>query len=167
MRNTETQDGYEVVRINHACGHSMTYNAAKVADLGGDEWIAKAEKVVCGNCQARAPRKPVAPAVEGLDELGNATRAWAAYHAEMSGNMQAIANGDASAPQKPSADLVALRAKYPVAACYLRADGFADAANHHKASAGAEAKKILTEKGDVAAAEKILENWLPEGAEWR
>lgn len=57
-------------------------------------------------------------------------------------------------------DTAELRAKYPRAAAYLKAEGYSLAANDRKATAGHEAMALLVNGGAIEDAEQILKNWL-------
>jgi len=101
-------------------------------------------------------------AVPGLALLREAAEEDARHHAQHGRWIAGDGLGRPPAPKRHDVD--ALAAQYPRAACYLKAEGYRDAANHHKAAAGQRAMDLLTEGGSIEEAERVLANWLPESA---
>lgn len=99
-------------------------------------------------------------AVPGIEELRDA------YHAENDDyeHMRRVIESGSSvfmSSGKNHAQIIAdLKAKYPRAAVWLKADGYEAASNFEKSAAGRKAKKLLEEGGSIAEAEAILGNWI-------
>lgn len=75
-------------------------------------------------------------AIEGLTELKSAIRELKDYYDRYN---EAVENGYGILPVRPDIDLDAIRADYPRAAAYLRAENYSLSENDAKASAGAKA----------------------------
>jgi uncharacterized protein len=98
------------------------------------------DKAVAINQQARDNYKAnLKNNVPGLDEL---EKVKADYNAEQRLFSKSIENGNGilHSPKVTSADVAEVGKKYPVASAYLKADGYSNSANYHKASAGETAK---------------------------
>ena len=105
--------------------------AEAVAYLKAKAAAEKAER------EARRPENIIA----GLSELRSAIDKIAAYDAAYN---RAWENGDVRYPNAPDIDLDGLKAKYPRAAAYLKAEDWSCASHYAKAAAGSRAcKRIL------------------------
>jgi hypothetical protein len=105
--------------------------------------------------------------VPGLDILRAATDAHGDYSDGFARMMESEANDGVSPPKLPTSDLAAIRAQYPRAALWLRADCQANgASDDRKAAAGERARDMIESGVDLDAALRVLENWLPESARW-
>lgn len=112
--------------------------------------------------------------IPGLEELRKALDAVqndeGRYAAEFANMMEDEQNDGVNPPAprnqalRDKAD--ALKAQYPRAAMYLRAEGYACSNNINKYAAGIRAMEIISNGGDIEDAEYALNNWLPESALW-
>lgn len=80
--------------------------------------------------------------VTGISEIENARDEWAEYHRKVA-RQHETEDGCCEWPRKPSVIVADLVARYPVAAAWLRAEGFSYAANDLKAGAGLRALERL------------------------
>ena len=103
-------------------------------------------------------------AVPGLAELKSALNANEAYQHAFQKMMDNENNDGVNPPKAPVSDLDSLRAKYPLAALYVKAESFEQASNYMKSSAGTAAKKALVEGSSPAEVAEIMDDWLGEKA---
>lgn len=92
----------------------------------------------------------LAARVPGLEIIRTARAEHADYHEALERMMEDEGNDGARPPRKPTADLAALATEYPVAAAYLKAEGYSLASHYAKASAGRRAMERI-EAGEDAA----------------
>ena len=83
-----------------------------------------------------AERQSKIDAIEGLKEIRAASRELNEFYDRYN---EAVVNGYGILPVKPDIDLDALKAKYPRAAAYLKAESYKNAAHYQKSSAGRKA----------------------------
>lgn len=86
--------------------------------------------------------------VPGLRELESAIAAWNNYHHEFSRMMDDEYNDGVNPPKKPTVDVDEIRAKYPVAAAYLKAQSYAYASHYAKVAAGEKAVERIANGED-------------------
>lgn len=106
--------------------------------------------------KAAEERQAKISAIEGLDLLKKTINAWAIYHDEFNRFIENDAIG--KPPVKPTADIEALKAAYPRAAAYIKADNFTDAAHYAKSSAGRKAKERIINGDDPDIVIADMEN---------
>ena len=99
-------------------------------------------------------------AIPGLSVLRGAVATW---HREHEAMMAAIDNGSSKCDARTVSmdDCDTLRAKYPAAAAYIKAEGYATASNYRKSEAGNKAMALLMTGGSAEQANEIMDNWLP------
>lgn len=97
--------------------------------------------------------------VPGITLLQAAMRGEAAYFEAMQVMMDNEMNDGVNPPIRPDVDTESLKAKYPRAALYVKADAYSDADHYAKSDAGKKAKNLLESGGSEADAENILTNW--------
>jgi len=114
----------------------------------------------------KSQREQLAAAIPGLNKLYQAINAENEYEHAFDLMMEDEQNDGANAPSHPATDVRDIAAKYPKAALYVRAENYSLAANYHKSSAGNKAMEILINGGSMDEVSEILENWLPESAQW-
>lgn len=119
-----------------------------IAESEADE---KAEHAACRNN---------VNAIEGLKEIEAAIAEHDKYHRDFNRRMENENLSSIGIPQ-PKSDITALKAKYPRAVAYLMADGYSNAANDSKVSAGEKAVKRIVNGEDYTAAIADME------AEWK
>ena len=94
--------------------------------------------------QAIADRKAKIAAISGLKELENAISAYAEYTEEFTKMMDDESNDGVNPPVRPIDDIGALKAAYPVAAAYIKAEIWKESTNYAKSGAGEKAlEKII------------------------
>jgi hypothetical protein len=98
--------------------------------------------------------------VPGLRELEAAYSDRERYRREFDEMMEDGDNDGVNPPTRPTADIDALRAQYPVAVVYLRAESWSLASHHAKAGAGRRALAAIREGQDYIQALATME------AEW-
>lgn len=103
--------------------------------------------------------KKLEAAVPGISLLRAAMRGEAAYFEAMQAMMDDEMNDGVKAPARQKLDLEAIRAQYPRAALYAKADGYHDASHYAKSSAGKKAMELLENGGSTEDAEEILNGW--------
>lgn len=108
----------------------------------------------------------LAEAIPGLRQLQAAIESEAQYFESFNKMMEDENNDGVNAPSAPAESSDALRAKYPKAAAYAKAQGYSYASHFEKAGAGKKAMRLLEAGGTVEEANEVLENWLPESAKW-
>ena len=98
--------------------------------------------------------------IPGLDELRAAVEEGIQYRIEFGRMMEDGDNDGARLPRRPKADPKYLAAGYPVAAAYLKAEGWACSAHHAKIAAGETAMKRIAAGEEFSAVIAEME------AEW-
>jgi hypothetical protein len=102
--------------------------------------------------------------VPGYHMLSKAIYEAEAYREAFTRAMENEQNDGARMPKSSNLSVSEIAKQYPVAALYIRAEGYFEASNSQKSAAGALAMNLLTKNPpDVAGAENALENWLPKG----
>lgn len=96
--------------------------------------------------------------VPGLAELQAAIDESARFASRFAKAMDSEQGDDEGRFAAPKSNLSALRAKYPVAALYLLAEGYLSAANYKKSGAGRRAMALILE-GKIVEANEALNNW--------
>lgn len=104
----------------------------------------------------------LAQAVPGLSELRAAYDDAERYDREFARMMEDESNDGARPPARQKHDINGLRAKYPRAALYLKAESYSFAAHWAKSKAGTEAMELLATGGSEADAQSKLDNWLSD-----
>ncbi len=99
-------------------------------------------------------------AIEGLRELQAALNAHDAYRRAFAHMMDDGQNDGIRPPAVPASSIEELRARYPRAAAYIKADAWACAEHYAKAAAGRKALERIIQGDDYAAALADME------AEW-
>ncbi len=96
--------------------------------------------------------------IKGLNELENAINAWSNYYRERERRWEDEALSS-FLPAEPEADIEELKAKYPRAAAYIRAENYRYASHYAKAAAGKRAMERITagEDHDMVIAEMEAE----------
>jgi hypothetical protein len=100
--------------------------------------------------------------IEGLSLLKNAISEHNQYATNFEKAMSNEMQDGANMPKSPELSIDDLATKYPVAACYVKAEGYSRAANFSKSAAGKKAMKLLLDGGSVNDAEEILNSWLDD-----
>lgn len=106
--------------------------------------------------KAAEERKAKIDAIQGLKELQAAIYERQKYSYEFSRFIEH--DGIGKPPVKPTADIEALKAAYPRAAAYIKADNFTDAAHYAKSSAGRKAKERIINGDDPDIVIADMEN---------
>lgn len=88
----------------------------------------------------KAAREQLLANVPGLDILEQARADWSYYRDRCDAEMD---REDGIWPQAPQSDLTSLRAQYPAAAAYLKAEAYWLAANDRKSAAGRKAMESI------------------------
>lgn len=101
---------------------------------------------------AAISRREKINAIEGLQEIYDASEAWSRYYDAFSCMMDDQDNDGVRPPVKPTANIAALSAKYPRAAAYIKAQNYGCAANYAKSSAGRKALEKIINGEDYAQA---------------
>lgn len=98
-------------------------------------------------------------AIEGLQELEDASIAWKKYYSDYRHFIEDGAEG--KAPKKPEASLEELVRKYPRANAYMKAEGYAySSSNDVRASAGKKAlERILNGEDYEQAIADMKKEW--------
>ncbi len=99
---------------------------------------------------------------EGVNEICQAQDAW--HRAESV--YERAHEREQIAPYPTDKDYRAAISNYPRAALYLTCESYIVAANHHKVSAGEQARNLLLQGGKAVDVQAILDNWLPPSAMW-
>lgn len=109
--------------------------------------------------EARADyqRSKLEEAVPGITLLQAAMRGEAGYFAALNEMMDDEMG--VSLPNAPALNVEELKAEYPRAALYAKADAYSEAAHYAKSAAGNKAKKLLEEGGSKEEAKAILASW--------
>jgi hypothetical protein len=148
----------------HDFGAEYTHKLG--ACLATRDEVSKVEAIQQAMRDARNPAKIIPGYSEMKASLNDAER----YHAEFTRMVEDEQNDGVCPPKSGKSDpefyMEILRAKYPVAACYIKAEGYSYASHDCKSFAGHKAMALLISGGSVEEAEKILENWLPESSQW-
>lgn len=113
-----------------------------------------------------AEKETLDKAIPGLSELLEAINAEDNYQYLFNKMMDDEYNDGVNPPSMPKTSSDELRKQYPRAALYVKADSYSNASNCHKSTAGDKAKKILISGGNMDEATNIMDNWLPESAQW-
>lgn len=121
-----------------SCGAFMPREIAEIAADQMDQIIA----------DGKAKKEKNIP---GLDILQDAICAVNKYHNDFEKMMNDEFNDGVNPPKNPNTDLNALRAQYPVAAAYLKAESWSRARHDVKSNAGSRAM-IKIESGENAEA---------------
>ncbi|WP_220457319.1 hypothetical protein [Neisseria shayeganii] len=148
------KDGAVIVNPEYLADFENKYAQAREA---------KMEKI---RQETKAREEELERKIPGLSILRNAYYDINAYHDAFNRMMEDEQNDGVRPPKAPQADIEALEQQYPVAKVYLKACDYSDASNYQKAGAGRQAKILLESGGSIEEANKILDNWLPEGAIW-
>lgn len=98
--------------------------------------------------------------VPGLQILRDAISRQEAYREAFNRMMEDESNDGANPPKKPTDDIVALKAQYPAAAAYLKAESYEYASHYAKSAAGRKAKQAIADGADYTAVLAQME------AEW-
>lgn len=95
--------------------------------------------------------------VPGLEILRDARSKWEMYHEAFS---RAIDRGDVRMPQRPVEDMDAIKAQYPAAVAYLKAESYEYASHYAKSAAGRKAKQAIAD-GDnhIEALVQMEKEW--------
>lgn len=96
-------------------------------------------------------------AVPGLDILRAARHEWDVYHEDFNRSFDRE-DGCCNRPRKPASDPDAIAIQYPIAAAYLRAEGFSLAAHHAKAGAGSRATERIVSGEDYMTVIREMES---------
>lgn len=159
----------EMVKRYRIClateGRIGVYNASAAKRDGMVETIMgkKAEIIAYINAKqeaearAKAEREAKIASIEGLSEIRNAIRAEREYHVAFEKMMENEYNDGAFAPKTPETDSNSLKARYPRAAAYLKAESWTRAANFAKVSAGNKAMERIINGDDYDAAIRDME----------
>jgi len=99
--------------------------------------------------------------IEGLKILEDAFRELKTYRYNFE---KGIESG--RIPQKPETDIEEIMVKYPRAAMYNKAQGYAWGSDYRKKAAGKKAMELIVNGGEIKEAEEILNSWLPEESIW-
>lgn len=99
--------------------------------------------------------------VPGLEALRDALSRQEMYREAFARMMDDEMNDGANPPQKPVDDIAALRAEYPAAAAYLKAENWECASHYAKSAAGRKAKQAIADGADYSGALAQME------AEWQ
>lgn len=99
-------------------------------------------------------------AIEGLNELRKAINDIDRYHRAFDRMMEDENNDGVRPPKRPTMNVEELKAKYPRAAAYLKAEKFATGAHYVKANAGSKAlDKIINGEDYTAAIAEMEAEW--------
>lgn len=96
--------------------------------------------------KAAEERQAKIAAIEGLDLLKKTINAWAIYHDEFNRFIENDAIG--KPPVKPANTIEEVKALYPRAAAYVKADAFYSAEHYAKSSAGKKALDSIINGND-------------------
>lgn len=122
--------------------------------LTHDEYMARTREIAAAN------EAKLLAAVPGLNELRAACEDVARYHEQFERMMEDEGNDGARPPKPIKGDVDALRAQYPVAAAYLKAESWSYAEHYAKSGAGKKAMERIANGEDHVAAVADME------AEW-
>lgn len=124
-----------------------------------DEIIAYIEEQKAIEEQKHLERLKKINAIEGLQELEDASIAWKKYYSDYRHFIEDGAEG--KAPKKPEASLEELVRKYPRANAYMKAEGYAySSSNDVRASAGKKAlERILNGEDYEQAIADMKKEW--------
>ena len=86
--------------------------------------------------KAEADRNAMIAAIDGIKEIETARSEWEEYHYKFN---KAMDRGDCRYPSKPTSNVEELKAKYPRATAYLKAQSYKNSSNVGKYSAGKKA----------------------------
>ncbi len=103
-------------------------------------------------------------AIPGLSALQDAINQEENYRMAFNRMMEDEYNDGANPPSQPKVSSEELSKQYPLAALYVKAEGYSNASHHLKTSAGNKAKEVLERSGDMEKANELLDNWLPDNA---
>ena len=145
---------------------NAAYVAGKIVLSASEGERAQAELLRRQRARWAAEEAALELACPGLAILRAAVDDSDRYHRQFNAMMEDGTNDGVRSPRQPAADIDALRAQYPRAAAYMRAESYSCASNHHKAAAGVAAMAVLAKGGEIAAADALLDNWLPASAAW-
>jgi len=99
--------------------------------------------------------------VPGLEILRDALARREMYGEAFARMMDDEMNDGANPPQKPVDDIAALKAQYPAAAAYLKAEAYEYASHYAKSAAGRKAKQAIADGANYGEALAQME------AEWQ
>lgn len=173
MTTKELIDRYGIVPINGTGNIQATRGALIRTDNAQDEIRSRKAEILAyfqtrDEDRERAHKTQAAKiaAIDGLRELQAAIEAVRKYNGNFRKMMEDEYNDGIFPPEKPSVNLDDLRARYPRAAAYLRAESWTFASNSAKNSAGRKALNRIIEGEDYAAAiadmEKEFDQYLDE-----
>jgi len=132
---------------------ALTEQNAKVLNRAFDE-------------KKQAKKDKIEQAIPGLEALYAVLREEEYYEEAFTHMMENEDNDGANPPAGLAANSDEIRAKYPKASIYVKAESYTYASDYRKSAAGKEAMTVLEDGGTIEAATEILENWLPENASW-
>jgi hypothetical protein len=119
----------------------------------------KARREAEAQREAEAKAKLIAN-VPGLDILRDALTRQEMYQVAFNRMMEDEGNDGARPPKKPTDDIATLKAQYPAAAAYLKAESWEYAGHYAKSAAGRKAKQAIADGADYTAVLAQME------AEW-
>lgn len=135
------------------------------ADIARGLWRAEIEEIKAQlNAEKAAKeaadkaRQNKIEAIEGLKEIRAAINAQARYREELVQMMEDEDNDGIRPPKRPDPDIAALKAKYPRAAAYIKAENYSCAEHYAKADAGRAALEKIINGGDFAQAIADMEH---------
>lgn len=99
-------------------------------------------------------------AIEGLNEIKVAIAEHELYHDEFNAAME---RGDGRLPSRPESNIGEMKAKYPRAAAYLKAENYEYSANYAQASAGRKARERIINGEDY---EQVLTDMEKEWSDY-
>ena len=83
--------------------------------------------------------------VPGLEILRDVLTRQEMYHDAFNRMMEDEGNDGARPPKRPTDDIEGLKAQYPAAVAYLKAEAYEDASNYAKSAAGKKAKQAIAD----------------------
>jgi general stress protein 26 len=108
--------------------------------------------------KAEADRKAKIDAIEGLAEIKNAIAEHEEYHYKFSKMMDDEYNDGANPPHCPLSDVTALRAKYPRADAYIKAESYSCSSQFAKSDVGKKALVRIINGEDFESALADMES---------
>lgn len=163
MTIREIIEKYRISLAPDGCIKVCNASAAKRDDMIEIIKDKKAEIIAYINAEreaktrARAEREAKIASIEGLSEVRDAIRAEHEYHVAFEKMIDDEYNDGVFPPKVPETDSGALKARYPRAAAYLKAESWSCSENFVKSNAGSKAMERIINGDDYDAAIRDME----------
>ena len=116
--------------------------------------------------ESKAAAKKLRANVPGIEELQAIADAEDRYMMASSEALEDENNDGVFFARKPAKSYSEAASENPRAALYLKAKSYSNANHVDKRIAGSKAMGVLANGGEMEAAQKLLDNWLSEDAQW-